>query len=102
MTEKLSDAETGKDFDLPLKIRFKLLFGEAFCVDKQDEIQRRSDALNNALQTTSQQILGKRPKKKQPNWVSSKTLQLMDAQEKVKAAYKQSQLAIGATTSQHY
>ena len=94
MTEKLSDAKTCKDFDLKLKNRFESLFDEALCEDKQDEIQKRSDALNNALQTTSERILGKRPKKKQPNWVSSKTLQLMDAQGKAKAAYKQSQLAI--------
>ena len=78
------------DFDLQLEKRFESLFDEASCEDKQDEIQKRSDALNNALQTTSEQILGKRPKKKQPNWVSSKTLQLMDAQGKIKAAYKQS------------
>ena len=93
MTEKLSDAKTCKDFDLQLKNRFESLFDEASCENKQDEIQRRSDALNNALQTTSEQILGKRPKKQHSNWVSSKTLQLMDAQGKAKAAYKQSQLA---------
>ena len=80
MNEKLSDAKTCKDFDFQLKNRFELLFDEAYCVNKQDEIQRRSDALNNALQTTSEQILCKRPKKKQLNWVSSITLLLMDAQ----------------------
>ena len=59
MTVKLYDAKTCKDFDLLLKNRFELLFDKASCVDKQDEIQRRSDALNNALQTTSEEILGK-------------------------------------------
>ena len=53
MTEKLSDSKTCKDFDLRLKNIHKLLFDEASCVDKQFEIQRRGDALNNALQTTS-------------------------------------------------
>ena len=93
MSEKLRDIKTREDFDLQLKNRFQELFDEAPSVDKKEEIQRRSDALNNALQTASEQILGKRPKKKQPSWVSTNTLQLMDAQGKAKAAYKRSQLA---------
>ena len=64
MTEKLSDAKTCKDFDLQVKKKFELLIDEASCVDKQDEIQRRSDDLNNALQAKSDQIFDKRPKKK--------------------------------------
>ena len=88
MSEKLSDAKTRENFDLQLKNRFESLFDETSPVDKKDEIQRRSDALNNALQAPSEKILGTRPKKKHPSWVSSSTLQLMDAQRKAKAAYK--------------
>ena len=62
MTEKLSDAKTFKDFDLKLKNRFELRFDKASCLDKLDEIQRRSDDLNNALQTTIERTLGKREK----------------------------------------
>ena len=91
MVEKLRDERTRQEFDLELKNQFSGLFDQASTLD---EAQERTDSLNRALENTCKKVLGKRPKSKHPNWVSSETLQLIDEQGKAKAAYKRSQLEV--------
>jgi exonuclease III len=90
-SEKLEDQEVSERFNIDLTNRFNALLDEAalskFCKIKQ--IQMRTDALDKALIESSKAILGKRQRRKQPNWVSVQTLKLLDAQESAKTRYKE-------------
>lgn len=90
-SENLADTVIRETFNLELKNRFNTLFDEAALSTSsvQDQIQSRTDALNNALIESSKTILGKRLRRNQPSWVSSATLQLIEAQEEARKRYKQ-------------
>ena len=87
-TDKLKSANTRAQFDIELRNRFNALLEK----DPSDQsgvnpIQRRADALNAALVSVSEDVLGKRPKAKQPSWVSSSTLQLINEEGEAKKEY---------------
>ena len=96
MTEKLADERVRLEFDLELQNQFNVLFDEASALDPT---QARTDSLNLALEITCEKLLGKRPKRKQPSWVSNHTLKLIDEQGKAKV--KQSQLEADKNSWRH-
>ena len=75
MVEKLRDEKTRQEFDLELQNQFDILFDQDSSLD---EAQERTDSLNLALEYTCKKVLGKRPKNKHPNWISSQTHQFID------------------------
>ncbi len=52
------------------------------------QIQARADTLEKALIETSHETLGKRQKHKQPHWVTSTSLALIEAQNQAKRLHK--------------
>lgn len=91
--EKLSVPSISKTFNLQLRNCFSTLIDEtAVASTPGAEIQRQSDALDTALRKTSEKVLGKKPNRKQPSWVSAETLALLDATNKVGARYKRKHL----------
>jgi hypothetical protein len=91
MTNKLAIDQVRQDFDTEIKNRFEEIFIDDSAESKTVRLQKRSDALNQALEETCSKVLGKQPKTKHPSWVTNNTLQLMDEQGKAKAAYKRTQ-----------
>ena len=89
-TDKLADPDIRKRFDLDIKNRFSVLFNEdaIACNNAADQIQQRADALDKALIETSTAILGKRIRRKQPHWVTAKTLELIEMQDDARKAHK--------------
>ncbi len=80
------------NFDLEFHNQFATLFDESSQTENaQNLIQQRADTLNTALVAVSEKVLGKRPKSKQPNWVSSSTLQLIAEEEVAKDDFKRKQ-----------
>jgi len=88
-TEKFADPDICKRFDIELRNRFSALFTETTTAENEfDEVKLRADALDTALIETSKSVLGKRTRRKQPHWVSTATLGLMDEQEEAKRRHK--------------
>ncbi|MBI3246238.1 MAG: hypothetical protein HYZ50_07005 [Deltaproteobacteria bacterium] len=88
---KLKDEIISNKFDIELKNNFNVLFDEAAenGMSANDQIQARSDALSTALIKASESVLGKRTRTNHPSWVSSKTIELTNDQDKAKLKYKQ-------------
>lgn len=70
MTKTLTEEKVQQEFNALIVVEASI----------SDETQRRTGALGLALEITSKKVLGKRPKSKHPNWVSSTTLQLIEVQ----------------------
>ena len=96
---KLEDQTIREEFNKELKNKFSALFDEVKANDKcpRDRIQTRANTLNKALIQTSEKILGKQARRKQPSWVSPSTLELIDRQFKAKLNYKQSPNRVNKT-----
>ena len=91
MTEKLKSPEVKQEFNLEVKNRFETLFDYASDARTTDHIQRRANALNSALESACENILGKRTKSKYPSWISSKTLHQINKEGECKAKFKRTQ-----------
>ena len=89
-SEKLTYPDIRNAFDIDLQNRFSALLDETALTNSSavEQIQLRADALNSALIETSKDILGKRPRRNQPSWVSKFTLRLIDEQTEAKTSYK--------------
>lgn len=100
-THKLSDPATQEAFNILLKNRFAALMDEVkkkkpkpnkspIKANKNpvNAIQKRTDALEKAITDASETILGKREKSKQPHWVQTSTLNLIEKKNASKINYK--------------
>jgi hypothetical protein len=91
-TEKFKEVKFRNEFDLEFRNNFAALISETTqAEDTRELIQQQADALNTALVSACEKVLGKRPKSKQPRWVSSSTLQLINDEGAAKVKYMRTQ-----------
>ena len=90
-SEKLASLDVRNAFALHLSNCFTSLLDETDLANNSalDQIQIRADILDKALIDTSTAILGKRQRRRQPNWVSASSLKLIDSLKDAKKKYKQ-------------
>lgn len=91
-TYKLEDQHTRATFNLDLGNRFHALYIPSIDDTATIQIQKRYNALNQAVKETSETVLGKQKKNKHPSWVSQETLELLEKQDNAKSKFKKSQL----------
>ena len=84
MSEKLQDPIIRSKFDIKLKNCYETLRDELNTTNEPKEVQVVNDLLDKALIKTSEEVMGKRSTSKQPRWVSSKTLDLIQKQNEVR------------------
>jgi hypothetical protein len=92
-TTKLSDPSIQEQFNIELNNRFEPLYNQKGSDEINIEIENRYEALHEAVKETSEKILGKRRKTKQPSWVTEETLKLLECESKAKSKYKSTGLA---------
>ena len=90
---KLKDPVTSSNFNIDLKNRFETLMMNDKKTNEtiNNEIQRRTDHLEEALRESSEKILGKQRHSKYKSYVTARTLHLIDCCNKAHKKYKSTQ-----------
>ena len=88
--EKLEDPTVKLAFNTEVQNHFSALMDQQKTTES--EIQRRADALDGALCHASHKILGKKKNSKQPSWVTTNSLSLLEQCNKLAKKYKRTRL----------
>jgi exonuclease III len=88
-TDQLLDKDKRHVFNLELSNKYASLYDETLNLSPTEEIQRHANVLNEALVETCETVLGKRTNSKQPSWVSSNTLLLIERKDQAKKDHRQ-------------